>query len=202
MLKSVLSKSLIVVWIVGSILMFNFCSDTKPEKQDADSIDINEDYYEFQAFDMTDHGVKAYIFLPDETANIGASTKPDVRYIQDDIYWEINVGPNFSMQIEDYASISNLVKVEKKELDTKKFFKVRYLVDDKDLIVYERILLVKGTDKASPLVGVEHKTYHVYGQKTIDGVTYALESREEGFEKKIIELMAKSIRSFKPKIAS
>ena len=202
MLKSVLSKSLIVVWIVGSILMFNFCSDTKPEKQDADSIDINEDYYEFQAFDMTDHGVKAYIFLPDETANIGASTKPDVRYIQDDIYWEINVGPNFSMQIEDYASISNLVKVEKKELDTKKFFKVRYLVDDKDLIVYERILLVKGTDKASPLVGVEHKTYHVYGQKTIDGVTYALESREEGFEKKIIELMAKSIRSFKSKTAS
>ena len=202
MLKSALSKSLIVVGIVGSILMFNSCSYTKPEKQDADSIDINEDYYEFQAFDMTDHGVKAYIFLPDETANIGASTKPDVRHIQDDIYWEINVGPNFSMQIEDYASISNLVKVEKKELDTKKFFKVRYLVDDKDLIVYERILLVKGTDKASPLVGVEHKTYHVYGQKTIDGVTYALESREEGFEKKIIELMAKSIRSFKPKTAS
>ena len=202
MLKSALSKSLIVVGIVGSILMFNSCSYTKPEKQDADSIDINEDYYEFQAFDMTDHGVKAYIFLPDETANIGASTKPDVRYIQDDIYWEINVGPNFSMQIEDYASISNLVKVEKKELDTKKFFKVRYLVDDKDLIVYERILLVKGTDKASPLVGVEHKTYHVYGQKTIDGVTYALESREEGFEKKIIELMAKSIRSFKSKTAS
>ena len=55
-------------------------------------------YYEFQAFDMTDHGVKAYIFLPDETANIGASTKPDVRYIQDDIYWEINVHPT-SMQI-------------------------------------------------------------------------------------------------------
>ena len=202
MLKPVLSKSLIVAVIVGSMFMFSSCADPKAEKRDADNIELNEDYYEFQAFDMGDHGVDAYIFLPDETANIGASTKPDVRHIQDDIYWEINVGPNFSMQIEDYASINNLVKVEKKELKEKEFFKVRYLVDDKDLIVYERTLLVKGTDKASPSVGVEHKTYHVYGQKKINGVTYALESREEGFEKKIIELMAKSIRSFKPKTAS
>jgi len=202
MLKPILSKSLSVAVIVGSMFMFNSCSDPKPEEKDEDNIDVNEDYYEFQAFNMGDHGVNAYIFLPDETANIGASTKPDVRHIQDDIYWEINVGPNFSLHIEDYASINNLVKVEKKELEAKEFFKVRYLVDDEDLIVYERILLVKGTDKASPSVGVEHKTYHVYGQKTIDGVTYALESKEEGFEKKIIELMAKSIRSFRPTMAS
>ena len=202
MLKPILSKSLIFVGLVGAMLMFNSCSETKPVEKDSEGIDLDEDYYEFQAFDMAEYGVDAYIFLPDETANIGASTKPDVQHIPDDIYWEINVGPNYSLHIEDFASISNLVKVEKKELAAKKFFKVKYLVDDKDLIVYERTLLVKGTDKASPSVGVEHKTYHVYGQKTIDGVTYALESREEGFEKVIIELMAKSIRSFKPKTAS
>ncbi|NRA12499.1 MAG: hypothetical protein HRT57_11150 [Crocinitomicaceae bacterium] len=202
MLKLVLSKSLIFVGIVGSMLIFNSCSETKPDEKGPDEFDLNEDYYEFQAFDMAGHGVNAYIFLPDETANIGASTKPDVEHMEDDIYWEINVGPNFSMTIEDWAANKDLVKTEKKELAAKKFFKVKYLVDDKDLIVYERILLVKGTDKASPSVGVEHRTYHVYGQVTIDGVTYALESREEGFEKKIIELMAKSIRSFKPKMAS
>ena len=64
-------------------------------------------------------------------------------------------------------------------------------------ILYERTLLVKGTDKASPTVGVEHKSYHVYGKKTVDGITYELQSREDGYEKVIIELMAKSIKSFK-----
>jgi hypothetical protein len=59
-------------------------------------------------------------------------------------------------------------------------------------------LIVKGSKKASPTVGVEHKSYHVYGQKIIDGITYELRSRDEGYEaKNIIELMAKSIKSFK-----
>lgn len=202
MLKPVLSKSLIITGFVGAMFMFHSCSDPKEDPGKDGEIQLDEDYYEFQTFDMGDHGINAYISLPDETANIGASTKPEVKHRMDDIYWEINVGPNFSMTIEDYASINNLVKVEKKELSAKKFFKVKYLIDEKDLIVYERTLLVKGTDKASSSVGVEHKTYHVYGQTTIDGVTYALESREEGFEKVIIELMAKSIRSFKSKMAS
>ena len=64
--------------------------------------------------------------------------------------------------------------------------------------MYERTLLVKGTDNASPNVGIEHKSYHVYGQKIVDGITYELQSREDGYEKNIIELMAKSIKSFKP----
>ena len=69
------------------------------------------------------------------------------------------------------------------------------------MILYQRELIVKGTDRAASSVGVEHKSYHVFGQKTIDGITYVLESREEGYEKIIIELMAKSIKSFKPKSA-
>ena len=64
--------------------------------------------------------------------------------------------------------------------------------------MYEQKLVVKGSKKAAPTVGVEHRSFHVYGQKTIDGVTYELRSRDEGYEKVIIELMAKSVRSFKP----
>ena len=87
----------------------------------------------------------------------------------------------------------------KQYLRTKEVFDIKYLIDDKDLIVYERKLIVKGSKKASPTVGVEHKSYHVYGQKIIDGITYELRSRDEGYEaKNIIELMAKSIKSFKP----
>ena len=66
------------------------------------------------------------------------------------------------------------------------------------MLLYERTLRVAGADKASPTVGIEHKSYHVYGQKIVDGITYELQSRADGYEKMIIELMAKSIRSFKP----
>lgn len=202
MLKSIIAKGLLVMGVAGAMFAFQSCTDPEEKKDNNGEINLDDDYYEFQLFDMSDHGIDAYINLPDETANIGASTKPAVKHMVDDIYWQIEVGPNFSLNIEDWAANKDLVKVEKKELAAKKFFKVKYLVDEPDLIIYERTLVVKGTDKASPTVGVEHKSYHVYGQKTIDGVNYALESREEGFEKKIIELMAKSIRSLKPKTAS
>lgn len=202
MLKPFLVKSLIVIGIAGAMFTLESCSGDEKDPAKKGEMQLDEDYYEFRAFNLEDYGIEAMIFLPDETANIGASTKPEINHIEDDIYWEISVGTNFTMTIEDYANITDLVKVEKNVLASKKFFKVKYLLDEPDMIIYERTLLVKGTDKASPTVGVEHKTYHVYGQKTIDNVTYSLESSEEGYTQMIIELMAKSIRSFKPKTAS
>lgn len=202
MLRPFLVSSLIVMGIAGAMLSLGSCSDKEKDPSNKGEMQLDDDYYEFRALNLEEHGIPGVILLPDETANIGASTNPEVKHIEDDIYWEISVGPNFTLNIEDWAGNNDLVKVEKKELAAKKFFKVKYLLDEPDLIIYERTLLVKGTDKASPTVGVEHKTYHVYGQKTIDNVNYSLESREEGYEQMIIELMAKSIRSFKPNSAS
>jgi len=175
-----------------------FYSCGEDEDPNDGEIVVDDDYYEFQDFNLSDFDIEAMISLPDETANIGASTKPEVVHVMDDIKWEIMVGPNFHIMIEDFAEYKDLIEVEKKELAEQSFFKVNYLIDEEDLILYERILEVKGTDKASKKVGIEHRTYHVYGQKIIDGITYELQSREDGYEKVIIELMAKSIKSFKP----
>jgi hypothetical protein len=163
-----------------------------------DEVSLDDDYYEFQDFNLAPFEIDATIKLPDETANIGASTKPEVIHTEGDIYWELNVGPNFQMVIEDFANIKNIVKDEKKALAENDFFKIKYLVEEDDMIVYERILIPTGDSKASPTVGVEHRSFHVCGQKEINGVTYKFASREEGFEKMIIEIMAKSIRSLEP----
>jgi hypothetical protein len=187
--------------LIAAGFVLNSCSGEDDPKKDDSGITVDEDYYEFQMIDMGEYGINAYIQLPDETANIGASTKPEVLHPEDHI-WQIDVGPNFTLHIEDMANISDNIKEEKKELARKDFFKVKYLIDEPDMILYERELLVKGSDRAASTVGVEHKSYHVFGQKTIDGITYILESREEGYEKIIIELMAKSIKSFKPKSAN
>lgn len=162
-----------------------------------DGIELSDDYYEFQDFNLSDFEIDGIISLPDETANIGASTTPEVTHVQSDIIWEIKVGQNFTLLIEDYADINDLVSVEKKLLAERTFYKIEYIIDEEDLILYQRTLLVGGMENASKAVGFEHKSYHVYGQKRINDITYELKSRPEGYEKMIIELMAKSIKSLK-----
>jgi len=157
-----------------------------------------EEYYEFKGLSLKGSDIPAMIMLPDETANIGASTRPEILHNEGDFIWDILVGPNFELHIEDYGDYTDLVEYKKKELKEQDVFKVKYLVDEKDLIVFESVLIVRGSKEASPTVGVKHKSYHVYAQKVINGITYELRSRDEGYEKMIIELMAKSIRSFKP----
>lgn len=156
-----------------------------------------EEYYEFQGLHLKSYGLPAMILLPDETANIGASTKPEVVHNDGDFIWNIYVGPNFELHIEDYGDYTDLVDYKRKELKEQDVFDISYVTNEKDLIVYESSLIVRGTQEASPIVGVKHRSFHVYAQRTINGITYELRSRDEGYERKIIDLMVKSIRSFK-----
>lgn len=193
-LKYYLSYGLLSFLLIG--LLYSCSGDPKPT--DKASVTLDDDYYEFKGINLKSHGIPAMIMLPDETANIGASTKPEIIHTDGDFIWDINVGSNFNLHIEDYGDYTDMVEYKKKELKEQEVFDIHYLIDEKDLIVYERKLIVKGSKKASPKVGVEHKSYHVYGQKIIDGITYELRSRDEGYEaQKYIELMAKSIKSFK-----
>lgn len=158
----------------------------------------DEELYEFQGFSMDPYEIPVMIMLPDETANIGASTKPEVVHVEDDFKWELMVGPNYHMIIDDWGSDRTMIATEKKKLAGLNFYKINYLIDEPDLIMYERELKVDGQKNAAKSVGVEHKTYHVYGQKVINDITYVFRSRDDGFERMIIDLMVKSIKSVKP----
>lgn len=181
------------------LALFLFSCDTSSEGKNA-GIDnqINEkDYYEFKGVSLEEYGIPASIMLPDETANIGASTVVEVLHKEGDFLWDILVGPNFSLHIEDFGDRINMVENKRQELEVETLFRVEYLVNKKNLIIYKKTLIVKGSSKASPKVGVEHKSFHVYGQKISRGITYELRSQDSGSSLKIINLMAKSIKSFK-----
>ena len=175
-------------------LILNSCNSDK-SNQMSENEKMIDDYYQFQELSLENYDIPAHISLPDETANIGASTKPSINHIKDDIKWSIKIGENFELLIEDYGYIDDLVEVKKKELSEQTFFQVNYLIDEPSLILYERTLLVKGIDKASPNVGVEHKSYHIYASKVINGITYEFKSREDGNEKIIVELIAQAVKS-------
>jgi hypothetical protein len=181
------------------LVLFSSCGDNvKNDMQSNGGIVLNDDYYEFQGFSLNKYDIPAMIMLPDETANIGASTKPEITHAEDDFKWELEVGSNFHMLIDDWGDYTDMVETRKKELKDLDFYKIKYIIDEKDFILYEQELMPKGSAKASNTVGVPHKSYHVYGEKVIDGITYVFRSRDEGSEKIIIELMAKSIKSVKP----
>lgn len=194
---SSLTKNLFLVFLLVTVV-FSSCN-TDPKDLLEGEQDLSEEYYEFQGFDLSKYDIPATIMLPDETANIGASTKPEVEHTEDNFYWDINVGANFQMHIEDYGDNKNLVAEHKKTLKDRDMFEINYIIDEDDLVMYERKLIVKGQKNAPKTVGIEHKSFHVYGQKMVNGITYELRSRDEGYEKMIIELMTKSIRSFEKK---
>lgn len=192
-MKSCLINGILVILLI----FFSYSCSYFSDKNNASLVDDLEDYFEFQDFDLSNFGIPATLKLPDETANIGAAMKPEVHHLESDFYWNIQVGPNFTLYIEDFGDNTNLVKEHKQKLENTQFYDVEYLVDEADLIVYKITLKVRGHANASKNVGVKHESYHVYGERVINGIHYEMRSRDEGFDKPIIDLMAKSIRSIK-----
>lgn len=187
-------KKLGLILLLGILITpLTRCGDSEKDGELTD-----EELYEFQGFSMKPYDIPVMIMLPDETANIGASTKPEVVHEEDGFQWHLSVGPNFEMVIDDWGADREMVSSRKKELAQHNFYKIKYLIEEPDFILYEQVLKVDGKKGVSKSVGVEHKTYHVYGQKVINGITYVFRSRDEGYEKVIIDLMAKSIKSVKP----
>lgn len=179
--------------------LFSCSEDPAPKKKEHMEIDGNLN--EFLMMDMSVYEFPATIYLPDETANIGAA-KPEINHIEGDFQWLITVGQNFRMSITDCGSGqsgANRLKREKTDLSKIENFKLEYLIDTTDLLIYKRTLIVDGDKKASARVGVSHVSYHVFGLKKIGKYYYSFSSQPDGCEKGIAELMAKSIRSVKAK---
>jgi hypothetical protein len=183
-------------WLFSILLLSVSISSCDGEvKSEEDGLIIEDNYDSFQSFDLKPFDVPASIMLPDETANIGASTRPEVMHKEGGFKWDIVVGPNFKVHIEDWGANKNLVEEKKKQLKELEIFDINFLVDEPDFLIYQLKLKVDGATNAPKTVGVPHQAYHVFAEKVIDGITYEFRSPDDGYEKVIIELMAKSIRS-------
>lgn len=191
-------KKYFVIFFIFSFLFLHGCSSKSENQKSLQVEEDEEELYEFKKFSLKKYDIPATIMLPDETANIGASTKPEIIHFEDDFQWELIVGPNFHMIIDDWGDDREMVSSEKKRLAGLNFYQIKYIIDEPDFIMYESLLKVDGKKHAPKTVGLEHKSFHVYGQKVIDGITYVFRSRDEGFTKMIVDLMAKSIKSVKP----
>lgn len=150
---------------------------------------------EFEAFSLAPYGINAMIYLPGASSDIGAATDPKVNYEMDGYKWDLVVGQNFHMRIEDYGD-DEMIAFHKDELkEFSNLYDIEYLEESEKFLYYRRTLKVRGKGEAGKNVGLEHVSYHCYGAHTIDGVNYVFRTNESGHPKPTTEYMAKSIKS-------
>jgi hypothetical protein len=182
---------------VTSFFILASCHNATKEKSQ-ESTYFDNDYYEYKGVHLQQYALPAMIMVPDETADIGSSTEVEINHVENDFRWDLKIGEKFLIHMEDFGNNKNLVEAKKKELNNKDWFEINYLVNEKNIIVYEKKLKVKGINNASSKVGVEHVSYHVYAEQIIDGISYELRNSDDGNDKEMVRWIAKSIKSFKP----
>ncbi len=153
--------------------------------------------FDFKPLNLKKHEIPATIYLPDETFNIGASTEVEVNHEVGDFKWEIAVGPNFKFKIDDWGDDKQILQAEKDKLKTLDFYKITYIKNSDNKIIYKRELKLDENSKAPKKVGKEHVTYHIFQMKDLDGIIYVLKNNDEGSSKKIVDLLEKSFETFK-----
>ena len=166
-------------------------SDTNENQQ------IDEALLDFNAFSLKEFDIPATILLPDETSNIGASTKVEVEHTEGDFKWDLKVGPNFELIINDWGSDKDILKAELKKLKDFESFDINFLKKTDNTLIYALTLKVDGKKNASKKVGIEHKTYHLFMLKQINNIIYVFETRDAGTTKEIVELQEKCVNSLK-----
>lgn len=189
-------KSIFYHLLVLSMGLFLFSCTNSENKVDELIVIYEEDEEldDFEGFILTPYGINAMIYLPDETASIGASTDVEVLHDLNSFEWELKVGPNFHMIIEDWGDDSFQEYI--KNVENQNIHTVEYLAKEENFIYYKATLKVKGSIE-NKNVGVNHETYHVAAQHTINGVNYVFKTNNDGHTKAVADYMAKSVKSVK-----
>jgi hypothetical protein len=164
--------------------------------EDSNQEELDPALFDFKPLNLATYDIPATILLPDETSNIGASTKTEVLHTEGDFKWEIAIGPNFKFRIDDWGDDKQILQAERDKIKNLEFYDVSYIKNSDDLLIYKRELKVSGHKKASK-VGVEHTTYHIFALKEINGIIYVFKNSDEGSPKKIVDLLEKSFQSIK-----
>lgn len=191
------NKFLLIPFIIGSFLFYSCDDSSEPEESETvvNYSDKDQNLFDFQAFSLTPYQINALIYLPDETADIGAATDPNIEHELDDYKWDIFLGQNFHMRILDWGEDDGIA-VHKEELEElSHIYDVEFIEDTPDFIYYKRTLKAKAVNDAGKSVGVNHVTYHCLGNHRIDGINYVFRSNDDGIPKPIAEYMIKSIKS-------
>ena len=188
-------KALSYIGLLLFYLFLHACSSEGDATLKERKINQESDkYYQFTKLILSNFDFDASIFIPDETAGIGASFKPIISH-EEDFKWTISAGPNFTLFIEDYGENSSLIDEFEAKISKSDFFDISIISKKNGIILYQRSIKKNTLSDASSKEN--HISFHLYAIKNINGIYYELKNKEEGDTRKVIELMEKSVESLK-----
>lgn len=187
-----------VVAVFSSLLILTACgggnSAKNKTKIKVEYAPEEEDLYNFEAFNLKPYGIEAMVYLPDESASIGASTDPEILHEMDGYEWDLMAGPSFHMKIEDWGDDSFQAFIS--AVEDQMIYTIDFIEREDNFIFYKTTLKSDG-EETEEKIGEEHISYHVAAQHTINGINYVFRSSDEGCDEDIAKYMAKSVRSVK-----
>lgn len=182
-------KKLILLAMLPTWLLVSCGGSGETPETAANGDTTSVDFSDMNEMSLQSEGLNMQIMLPNVASSTGASIEPTVEHFEGDYLWDVKIGNQFHLIIEDFGKEKNKVAEEKKRLEgLTKIFVVEYVIDEPGVIMYKRELHEGQGGKT---------TYHCYGETVVDGYTYVLRSHEDGSFKPIIEDMVKTIRSAK-----
>jgi hypothetical protein len=177
--------------LLFAVLLFSCSLEKKKDDVYKENTNSPNDLYQFKKIDLRAYELNATLYIPDETAGIGASFKTTVEH-PEDFQWKVSAGPNFELFIEDWGENSNQFSDFKKQLSENAVFKTTIIQQTKNTLLYKRELadLNKINDD-------NHVSYHVYALIPIDGYFYEIKNKQEGDNEVTAKHMLTTIKSFK-----
>lgn len=168
--------------ILALICLLGACSSPKPKKYD---------YVQYDLFDFGLYDLNAKMMLPNSSAGIGTSLKPNVIHDLGGFKWTVEVGRNFRLFIEDYGDYSyRFEEFKRKLMKPNKFFEIEIEKQEKDLLIYRR--KVKGNFDSE-----NNARHFIYSVRRIGPNYYEIMNSEQGDSKKVVNFMYHSIQSLK-----
>lgn len=173
----------LLIFLLSLVACKNSHEDNSQEKLD---------YYQFQKIDLAKYELSICMYLPDASAGIGTSFKPQITHEDGDYKWQISVGRYFNLYIEDYGDFKYLFEEKKKTIENNKVYKTKIVKNEPSILVYEQRLKesISYEEKAS---------FHIYAVVKIKDVYYQIMNDKAGNSEKEIRFMYQSIKSIKEK---
>jgi hypothetical protein len=171
-------------------LTFNACGGEEKEAggEKTEANKTETDFSGMEEIKLNDKDLNAAIKVPQIASSTGDIIPVTVDHGMGDFIWTVKVGDGekFKLMIENAEGLGDDLIGEKKKM-FESFWKIEYLVDESNLIMYKKS--IEGEETVPD-------QYHVFAVVKIDGIPYKVYSDETvQFKKPDAEEMLRSVRS-------
>ncbi|MCC5922819.1 MAG: hypothetical protein JJT77_03450 [Crocinitomicaceae bacterium] len=147
-------------------LLYSCNQGIKNSEVEQNEVDVKDELYHFESFSLVPFGINAFLFLPDETANIGV-TEPSVKHEMDSFKWLISLSKDFVLRIDDWGQDDGITVQKRIMEDNKKIFDIEVISSTETVLAYKQMVQTYDEEQKE-----DKALYFYFHNHKIDGINY------------------------------